>query len=140
MELSSPEAETDQAGASRRKSGRVVKAPENLISSSKRKRTQVDGEDLDIEDASEESEVSDDGEPDEEELKEKKKRANARKPHKKTPATAANKPAAKKAKQTNGDAVRLAIRSAAPKKPRAKSSKLQHKVADAEAVGGLYGE
>lgn len=133
MEFSSPETDFER-GASRRKSGRVVKQPDSLIASSKRKRTAAEGEDADVEDASEDGESSEDGEPDEEELREQKKRA--RKPQKKAPA--ANKPAAKKAKQTNGEPVRLAIRSVVPK--RSRSKKPQHKVADAEAVGGLYGK
>jgi cohesin complex subunit SA-1/2 len=134
MELSSPDPEST-AALTRRKSGRVAQKPKVLspstsASGSKRKRGDADtdvemddGGDEEEEESSEESE----GEPDPEELKERRKRAKKAGP---------KKPAAKKAKQTNGDTVSLAIRPA--KAPRKK--KPQHQTADAEAVGGLYGE
>ncbi|QDS77228.1 hypothetical protein FKW77_003021 [Venturia effusa] len=142
MELSSPDPES--TGASRRRSGRVSHKPKVLSPSSatgsKRKRGDVDT-DVDMEDDLEEDEEEEDseeseGEPDPEELKERRK--NARKQKKAAPKkSAAAKPATKKAKQTNGDTVSLAIRPAKPKAPRKKP---QHQTADAEAVGGLYAE
>jgi len=121
--------------ATRRKSGRVVKQPDSIAAASaKRKRNATDNEDVEMgEDASDESEESEESEeePDEEELKERKKRARSQK-------KAPTKPAAKKAKAANGEPVRLAIRPNPTKKSRAKPRPNQ--VADAEAVGGLYGE
>jgi cohesin complex subunit SA-1/2 len=133
MDLSSPEAEPTQ-GATRRKSGRVVKKPDNIAAaSSKRKRNAAETEDVDIgDDASEESEESDDDEADEEEVKERRKRARNQKKTNNT------KPAAKKAKAANGEPVRLAIRPNPTKKSRAKPR--PQNLADAEAAGGLYGE
>ncbi|KAE9975310.1 hypothetical protein BLS_002680 [Venturia inaequalis] len=144
MELSSPDPESTQA--STRRSGRVSRKPKVLSPSSatgsKRKRDDADT-DVDMEDAGEEDEEDDEseseeseGEPDPEEIKERRKKARTQKkaaPKK----TVAAKPAAKKAKQTNGDVVSLAIR---PAKPRAPRKKPQHQTADAEAVGGLYAE
>jgi cohesin complex subunit SA-1/2 len=131
MDLSSP-ANDAQSTATRRKSGRVVKQPETLAASStKRKRPTPENEDAEgeDEDASEGEEDSDESEPDEEELRERRKRTKKQ--------SNAKKPVPKKAKQANGEPVRLAIRPAAPKK--ARKAKPQHKVADAESVGGLYG-
>jgi len=145
MELSSPDPESTQA-STRRKSGRVAAKPKALSPSasatgSKRKRGDADT-DVDMEDGGEEDEDEEESseesesEPDPEELKERRKLANKKKKAApKKPAAA--KPAAKKAKQTNGDTVSLAIRPANSKAPRKKS---QHQTADAEAVGGLYGE
>ncbi|KAK5020123.1 hypothetical protein LTR60_000819, partial [Cryomyces antarcticus] len=67
-------------GASRRKSGRVVKQPERLTRSSplggaKRKRADQDDEDVDTADDASEDELSE-GEPDEEELREKRRKAS----------------------------------------------------------------
>jgi hypothetical protein len=138
MEVSSPEVEST-AASTRRKSGRVVQKPKHLspsasTSGSKRKRgdaeTDVDMDDGGDEDEGESSEESA-GEPDPEELKERKRRAK-----KAVTKEGGRKPAAKKAKQTNGDTLSLAIRPA--KAPRKK--KPQHQTADAEAVGGLYGK
>lgn len=142
MELSSPDPES--TGASRRRSGRVSQKPKVLSPSSatgsKRKRgdvdTDVEMEDADEEDEEEEESEESEGEPDPEELKERRRKAKTQKqaaPRK----PAAAKPAAKKAKQTNGDTVSLAIRPAKSKAPRKKP---QHQTVDAEAVGGLYGE
>ena len=136
MEISSPDPDT-QTGATRRKSGRVVKKPEFLAASSptgsaKRKRTKQDEGDVDIGDDTEE-EVDDEseGEPDEEEVREKKRAKKGKK--------AARKPAPKKSK-TNGETVSLAIRPAAggkAKKPR-KARPLKN--AAAEEAEGLYGK
>lgn len=131
MELSSPDVEAQ--GATRRKSGRVVRKPETLISSSapKRKRGEDEIDDIEMEDASEaESEDQDEDDPDEEELKEKRRRAKKAK---------MSKSAAKKFKPTmNGQAHKtLAIRPATGA-PKAKKKKVQLNV-DAESAGGLYG-
>ncbi|KAK5018750.1 cohesin complex subunit, partial [Cryomyces antarcticus] len=129
-------------GASRRKSGRVVKQPERLTRSSppggaKRKRADQDDEDVDTADDASDDELSE-GEPDEEELREKRRKASK---SKKPP----RKPAAKKPK-TNGATASLAIRPASgrpktatrkPKKPR-KTKPLQDDAA--QEVGGLYAE
>jgi cohesin complex subunit SA-1/2 len=133
MELSSPEIDVQQS-ATRRKSGRVVRKPDSVAAAStKRKRNATEGGDIEMEDASDDSEESDEEEPDEEELKEqRKKRARSQK-------KAPSKPATKKAKAANGEPVRLAIRPNPTKKSRAKP-KLPNQIADAEAVGGLYGE
>ena len=141
MELSSPDPESTGV-STRRKSGRVSQKPKLLSPSSatgnKRKRghgdTDVEMDDTGDEDEEESSEESED-EPDAEELKER--RQKARQAKKVAPKKPASKPAAKKAKQTNGDTVSLAIRPAKSKAPRKKP---QHQTADAEAVGGLYGE
>ena len=137
MEISSPGSDT-QTGATRRKSGRVVRKPEFLAASSptgsaKRKRTEQDGEDVDMGDDTEEEEVDDEseGEPDEEEVREKKRAKKGKK--------AARKPAPKKSK-TNGETVSLAIRPAAggkAKKPR-KARPLKNVAA--EEAEGLYGK
>src|SRR5215469_11876604 len=90
MELSSPEVASQ--GATRRKSGRVVRKTNKLISSSatKRKRGEDEIDDVEMEDASDaESEEQDDDDPDEEELKEQRRRAKKAK---------TNKSVAKKAK------------------------------------------
>ncbi|TID18688.1 STAG-domain-containing protein [Venturia nashicola] len=142
MELSSPDPEATVV--STRRSGRVSQKPKILSPSSatgsKRKRgdadTDIDMEDAGEEDEEEESSEESEGEPDPEELKERKKKARIqKKAAPKKPAAA--KPPAKKAKQTNGGTVSLAIRPAKPKVPRKKP---QHQAADAEAVGGLYAE
>jgi cohesin complex subunit SA-1/2 len=133
MELSSPEADVQQS-ATRRKSGRVVKKPDSIAAAStKRKRNAAEGEDVEMGDASDESDESDEDEADEEELKEQRKR-RAR-----TQKKAPSKPAAKKAKSANGEPVRLAIRPNPTKKSRAKP-RPQNQFADAEAVGGIYGQ
>lgn len=142
MELSSLDPES--TGASTRRSGRVSHKPKVLSPSSatgsKRKRgdadTDVEMEDAGGEDEEEEESEESEGEPDPEELKERRKKAKTQKKAAPKKPSAA-KPAAKKAKQTNGDTVSLAIRPAKPKAPRKKP---QHQTADAEAVGGLYGE
>lgn len=138
MELPSPVPESTGA-STRRKSGRVAQKPQVLSPSSaagsKRKRgdadTDVEMGDAAEEDEEEESSEESEGEPDPEELKERRKKARNQKK------AAPKKPAPKKAKQTNGNTLSLAIRSA---KPKASRKKPQHQTADAEAVGGLYGE
>jgi cohesin complex subunit SA-1/2 len=132
MELSSPEIEA--RGTTRRKSGRVVRKPHTLISSSatKRKRDEDEIDDAEMEDASEvESEEQDEEDPDEEELKERRRRAKKAK---------TNKSAAKKAKPTvNGQAHKaLAIRPATVA-PKAKKRTKVHLSVDAESAGTLYG-
>ena len=132
MELSSPE--VGSQGATRRKSGRVVRKTNKLISSSatKRKRGEDEIDDVEMEDASDaESEEQDDDDPDEEELKEQRRRAKKAK---------TNKSVAKKAKPNiNGRAHKaLAIRPAAGAPKAKKKTKVQLNV-DAESAGGLYG-
>lgn len=132
MEASSPDGESRRA--TRRKSGRVVRKPDTLISSSatKRKRSEDESDDVEMEDASEaDIEEPDEDEPDEEELKERKRRTKKAK---------TSKPATKRAKSNvNGQAVRsLAIRPAAGAAKGKKKVKAQQNAA-AEAAGGLYG-
>ena len=132
MEPSSVEAESQ--GTTRRKSGRVVRKPEVLISSSatKRKRGEDEIDDVEMEDASEaESEEQDSEDPDEEELKEQRRRAKKAK---------TGKSATKKAKPTvNGQAHKaLAIRPATGASKAKKKWKLPLNE-DAESAGGLYG-
>jgi cohesin complex subunit SA-1/2 len=135
MELSTPEADA-QPSATRRKSGRVVKKPDSVATNTtKRKRNAAGNGDVEmVDDASDDSEESEEEEEDadEEELRERKKRARGQK-------KATTKPAAKKARAANGEPVRLAIRPNPAKKARAKP-KSQNQFANAEAVGGLYGE
>jgi cohesin complex subunit SA-1/2 len=137
MEVSSPAAEmaTSTSTATRRKSDRVSKAPEVFGAFSKRKRNDINGDDVDGEDASDAS-SDDDEEPDPEELKEKRRRARA--------APKAKAPAKKKAKSVsiNGDAVSLPIRptKSAPKSAPKRRKPQQATAADAENAGGLYGE
>ena len=126
------------ATASRRKSGRAVKAPEKFVpevtsshagpAGSKRKRTGEDAE-------NDASDVED--EPDESEEEIESEGEEARKPRRKPKAKTARKPAAKKPKvngnTTHEDAPAPAIRLAArPKKPR------KVPVVDEDAEG-LYG-
>lgn len=132
MEASSPDGEA--RGATRRKSGRVVRRPDTLIPSSatKRKRGEDESDDSEMEHASEaDIEEPEEDEPDEEELKERKRRAKKAK---------TSKPAAKKAKSTvNGQAVKsLAIRPATGAAKGKKKAEAQQNAA-AEAAGGLYG-
>ena len=131
MEASSPDGES--RGATRRRSGRVRKSNALVTSSpSKRKRGELEDDDVDMEDASEDdSEAPDEGEPDEEEVKERKRRA-------KKPKT--SKPAPKKTKSgMNGQAVRsLAIRPATGTAKGKKKGKAQQNAA-AGASGGLHG-
>jgi len=131
MELSSPDVEP--RGVTRRKSRRVVRKPDTLISSSstKRKRGGDEIEDAEMEDASEaESDEQDEEDPDEEELKDRRRRAKKAK---------TSKSATNKVKPTmNGQAQKtLAIRPATGA-PKAKKKKVQQS-ADAESAGGLYG-
>jgi cohesin complex subunit SA-1/2 len=131
MEVPPPDVEPQ--GATRRKSGRVVRKPDTLISSgaSKRKRGEDEIDDIEMEDASEaESEEQDEEDPDEEELKEKRRRTKKAK---------TNKSTTKKVKPTmNGQAHKtLAIRPATGV-PKAKKKKVQLRV-DADSAGGLYG-
>jgi len=133
MEASLPDGESQ--GATRRRSGRVVRKPATAITSSasKRKRGEVEDDDVEMEDASEgDSEAPDEEEPDEEEVKEQKRRA-------KKPKT--SKSAAKKAKSSvNGQAMTsLAIRPAGGATKGKKKGKAQQN-ASAEASGGLYGQ
>lgn len=136
MELSSPTAADTSSAPSRRKSGRVTKAPE-ILGATKRKRNADNGDAEDASDADSSDENDDDDEPDEEEMKEQRKRArksNAAKP---------KAPAKKKAKAVNGEPMSLAIRpaknatkaKAAPKRRKPQPAN----AADAESVGGLYG-
>ena len=132
MELSSPEVET--RSSTRRKSGRVVRKPDTLLSSSatKRKREEDEIDDAEMEDASEtESKDQDEEDPDEEELKEQRCRAKKAK---------MSKSVTKKAKpNVNGQAHKtLAIRPAAGAPKAKKKTKVQLSV-DAESAGGLYG-
>lgn len=132
MDGSSPDGES--RGATRRKSGRVVRKPDTLITSSatKRKRDEEEMDDVEMEDASEaEVDESEDEEPDEE-IREKKRRVKKAK---------TSKPAPKKAKpNVNGQAVTsLAIRPAKGKKKTKTKTKAQRNSA-AEAAGGLYGK
>ena len=133
MEVSSPAAADAPSASTRRKSGRVTKKPEQYGATTKRKRNETNGDDVDGDDASDaDSSEDEDGEPDEEEMKEKRKRArtsNAAKP---------KAPAKKKAKAVNGEPVSLAIRPAKSAPKRRKPQ--QATAADAENVGGLYGE
>ena len=137
MEISSPGSDT-QTGATRRKSGRVVRKPEFLAASSptgsaKRKRTEQDEEDVGMGGDTSEEEVDDEseGEPDEEEVREKKRAKKGKK--------AARKPAPKKSK-TNGETVSLAIRPAASGKAKKPRKARQLKNAPAKEAEGLYGK
>jgi cohesin complex subunit SA-1/2 len=137
MEVSSPTAEDAPSKSTRRKSGRVVKAPEVLGATSKRKRAETNGGNDEGDDASDAEDSEDDeAEPDEEELKEKRKRVRT------STATKSKAPAKKKAKSVDGEPVSLAIRPAksAPKRAPAKRKPAQATVADAESAGGLYGK
>lgn len=137
MEVSSPAAEDAPSASTRRKSGRVVKAPEILGATSKRKRAETNGDDDDGDEASDVADSEDEeAEPDEEELKEKRRRVRT------SGAGKPRAPAKKKAKSVNGDPVSLAIRPAksAPKRAPAKRKPAQATVVDAENAGGLYGE
>jgi cohesin complex subunit SA-1/2 len=132
MDLSSTEAES--RGPTRRKSGRVIRKPDTLISSiaTKRKRGEDEIDYVEMEDASEaESEEQDEEDPDEEELKDRRRRAKKAK---------TSKSAAKKAKPTmNGQAHKaLAIRPATGAPKARKKTKVQLSV-DAESAGGLFG-
>ena len=135
MEISSPDPDT-QTGATRRKSGRVVRKPEFLAASSptgsaKRKRTEQDEGDVGIGDDTEDVDDESDGEPDEEEVREKKRAKKGKK--------AARKPAPKKSK-TNGETVSLAIRPAAGGKAKKPRKARPSKNAAAKEAEGLYGK
>ena len=135
---SSPRSSVAEAATeNKRRSGRVTRKPEAFApqpaSSVKRKRSQVqDGQD-DVEDEIDEgsdSEEQDEEEPGDEELRDQKSRKT-----KGTPA----KPAQKKSK-TNGAAVNLPIRSTAAKARRPKKKAKAMDMTDAEEAGGLYAE
>lgn len=125
----------DSNGLSRRKSGRVAKAPERLISSAaKRKRADTnadddeDSEDQDTQDASEDDDVDED-EPDEEELRaqRQKKRQSSQK-----------KGTSSKRAKTNGAVTELTIRTTVKKPTTARPRKKKPR-ASAVELGGLYG-
>lgn len=141
MELSPATDVDDIPRPSRRKSGRVHKAPEhlspfNIIPGAKRKRTVIanptdDQQSSDeLEEAENEDEVSSDGEADEEEIRETRRKTQRKTPNK-------SKPSAKRAK-TAANAINLPIRPAANKAKKTSKSRLLVN-ADAAEVGGLYG-
>ena len=133
MEVSSPAAADAPSTSARRKSGRVTKKPEQFGTTTKRKRNENGGDDMEGDDASDaDSSEDEDGEPDEEEMKEKRKRART------SNAAKTKAPAKKKAKAVNGAPVSLAIRPAKSAPKRRKPQ--QATAADAEGVGGLYGK
>ena len=123
--------------STRRRSGRVVKAPETIYPSAsspngppKRKRGEDEegDDDIDLEDASDDDD--EETEPDEDEKKNRRRKGQrGRKP--------GPRPAAKKAKANGG--VTLAIRTAAPRSRKIKKATIRDE-AGAEAAGGLYGK
>ncbi|KAF2112903.1 STAG domain-containing protein [Lophiotrema nucula] len=134
----SSEAPDITSSAPRRKSGRVSKKPEPFVpasspaGSAKRKRNDTAEGGDDLEDPSDEEEGSSEGEPDEEELREQRRKKKTKAP--------ARKPAAKKPK-TNGTAqVSLAIRPAAPPRPKKPRKAPVRKSAFAENADGLYAD
>ena len=141
MELS-PSSNPDvdsSAQPSRRKSGRVSRKPQVLAPTfnAKRKRTPESTEDVngdvDMDSLSDESEDRDEDEPDEEERREAK-RVKRWRPN------AANKAKiAPKKPKANGAAGDLPIRTITSKPKKAKQPR-KVTIAEAEDVGGLYGE
>ena len=130
MELSSPSnPDVDpSAKPSRRKSGRVVKAPAVFSPEGSAKRKRSDGEDSDDE-SPDEAQPSD-GEPDEEELKEKKRKVKR---------TGSTKTATKRSK-ANGVITELPIRSATKGKANRPKKAAKAKVALPEGAVGLFGK
>lgn len=129
MELS-PASNPDASSSvrpSRRKSGRVTKAPEFLSSN---KQPREDG-DVDMSADSDSDQDDDEEDADEEELKEQRRR--------KRKAPPAKKPAPAKKSKPNGAATTLAIRSA-PARPRKTARPKKGAIAAAAEVGGLYGQ
>jgi len=130
---------------SRRKSSRVAKPPAFLspsaaTSRAKRKRSPVtnDDEDEALDGASpdedeDDEEDSSEGEPDEEELREARRKTKGK-------AVTRGKPTAKRVR-TNGTAISLPLRPAAPRAKKNAVAKGQVLVdTDAAEIGGLYGE
>lgn len=130
----------DEGAAPRRQSGRVRRKPTTFAGSpgtSKRKRA-ADGDDLDMDDASDDDDAdSEEDEADEEEARDKKRQARKKR--------GPGKPASKKARP-NGTAaaargaIDLAIRPAGGARARKGVGRKRPRDEGAATVGGIYGE